>query len=548
MSNQMRQQWTTGLATSVAGGLLVVVVTSIVTFASAYLMSNPWIVGFVSSLVAFVAATSVSTYVLTLRRRRTQFDVDTNLSKRCRGFKFRWISVVVGLLAASAMYFLGAWVSESARPDAEVEEIAPGVAFRDCENCPIIVMVPAGSFSMGSPIGEAGRYANEGPIHPVTINETFGMSVYEVTRGQFKNFVEDSGYEAGEACWTFEDGSWRKRDGRNWKDPGYVQDDQHPVVCVNRDDASEYATWLTAKTGQQYRLPTESEWEYAARAGTNSTNYWGDRLDVAHHWCQNANIADTRTDFLWRVGCDDRYEFTAPVGSYVPNPFRLHDMLGNVWEWTQDCWSDDYSNATADGSAYMSGKCDLGVLRGGSRYVSAEGIRVAHRFRFDPASRNENTGFRVVRWARPTLVTNAPRNVQLPSSRNISIQNEPNVRSMSTTDITDAPNCDILTAEIEDIADTVIRDSSIHEILSVLLKEAPESENEMQVRRVQCAARIAKLAFSTEIRDAEITRVVVANLLARKCSAARELTDELWSRSKKSRIAAKVALECLGRD
>ena len=128
---------------------------------------------------------------------------------------------------------------------------------------------------------------------------------------------------------------------------------------MNWDDANRYVEWLSVKTGQRYRLPTESEWEYAARAGTKTTYYWGDGTEDDWEQCRYANGADLRTELLWRANCDDGHEFTAAVGSYLPNPFGLHDMLGNVWEWTQDCWSDDYSDVPADGSAYGVGQCEL---------------------------------------------------------------------------------------------------------------------------------------------------------------------------------------------
>ena len=541
----MKQQWTIGFVTSVIGGL---VVALMLVLSSAFLMSDPKIVGIVFGVVIFLLATFTSSYVLTLRKRRQNFATYAHVSTRSRGFTFHWVSLIIGLFMAWLAYHAGIWVWYAAQPDAAVEEVEPGVAFRDCKNCPVVMIVPAGSFSMGSPIGEVGRYANEGPIHPRTIHKTLGVGVYEVTRGQFRDFIEASGYDAGDVCWTFENMRWRERIGRSWESPGYLQDDQHPVVCVNRYDVMQYVEWLSATTDQEYRIPTESEWEYAARAGTKTTYYWDDASSSIQNQCENANGADLRTDFLWRVDCDDRYEFTAPVGSYKPNPFGLHDMLGNVWEWTQDCWSDDYSNATADATAYDEAQCELGVLRGGSRYVSAQGIRAAHRYRFDPTSRNQNTGFRVIRWSRAPTETSTRTEPQKLSSQDDSSPVDADTPNERTTKHDEVINCRTLVSEIEDIPTATVRDINIHEILTVLLKESTMSEEDIRVGRIQCAAQISKMVSSLKERDAAIIRVISANIFVQNCSAARELAGELSTQSTKSTYIEKIAIECLGRE
>lgn len=514
------------------------------------LLSNPWIIGIVSSVVGGLMATLISTYILVLRQRRREPDPEAVRGKGSGKTKLFGTAVIIGFAVAWPAYYLGIWLGDSAVGRAEVEQLEAGIVVRDCEFCPTIMVVPAGSFSMGSPVGERGRYDNEGPIHPVSIPEAFGVGVYEVTRDQFREFVEDSGHEAGDACWTYEGRRWRERAGRSWRFPGYAQTERHPVVCVNWDDANRYVEWLSVKTGQRYRLPTESEWEYAARAGTKTTYYWGDGTDDGSKQCRYANVADLRTGLFWRTGCDDGHEYTAAVGSYLPNPFGLHDMLGNVWEWTQDCWSDDYSNSPADGSAYEVGQCKLRVLRGGSRYVSAEGIRAAHRFRFDPASRNQNTGFRVARWGRPVRQRGGEMHAEASAlvareGERSDLANDPQLPT--TIDGTEF-NCDTLTTEIEDIPTNEVRDSSIREIVSILIKELPAVDRENQLPNLQCAGRLAKMPWSTERRDAELTRVIEANIRANQCAAARELTDHLRSRSNKSAQKAKVALECLGRN
>ena len=514
------------------------------------LLSNPWIVGIVSSVVGTLLVT-LSTYFLMRWHRARELGAEADRAKSSGKAKAFSTAAIIGFVVAWPAYHFGIWLWDSAVGGAELEQLEAGAVLRDCDACPTIMVVPAGSFSMGSPVGERGRYDNEGPIHPVSIPEAFGVGVYEVTRGQFREFVKDSGHDAGEACWTYEERRWRERAGRSWRFPGYAQTEQHPVVCVNWDDANRYVEWLSVKTGQLYRLPTESEWEYAARAGTKTTYYWGEGMEDGWRQCRYANGADLRTGLFWRAGCDDGHEYTAAVGSYLPNTFGLHDMLGNVWEWTQDCWSDDYSDSPADGSAYQVGECKLRVLRGGSRYVSAEGIRAAHRLRFDPVSRNQNTGFRVARWRRPVRQRAGEMHVDASA-----VEPREGERSGIAGDDRKLPttrngiefNCDTLTTEIEDIPTNEVRDANIREIVSILIKESSAVDRENQLPNVQCAGRLAKMPRSTERRDVELTRVIEANIRANRCSAARELTDHLRSREKQSAQKAKVALECLGRD
>jgi formylglycine-generating enzyme required for sulfatase activity len=221
---------------------------------------------------------------------------------------------------------------------------------------------------MGSPSDEAGRGSDEGPQHRVSV-AAFSLAKTEITRGQFAAFVNDSGHDAGDQCWTFEGGKYEERSGRNWRNPGYSQRDDHPVVCVNWQDAQAYTQWLSRKTGQNYRLPTEAEWEYAARAGNNTARPWGDSASQA---CGYANIMDSTgkaqvPGVTWEVhNCTDGHAYTAPTSSFTANAFGLHDMIGNVWEWTEDCYHDNYSGAPSDGSAWSGGSCEKRVLRGGS--------------------------------------------------------------------------------------------------------------------------------------------------------------------------------------
>ena len=172
---------------------------------------------------------------------------------------------------------------------------AAAETFRDCPNCPIMVKLAAGTFMMGSPEAETRRegakdedVADERPQHSVTIRRQFAVGQYTVTRGEFSAFVTDTNHDP-RGCSVFRGGSWVLDQNRSWRDPGYAQTDQHPVVCVSFDDAQRYVQWLSRKTGQSYRLPTEAEWEYAARAGTTTARFWGDGRDRA---CDFANAAD----------------------------------------------------------------------------------------------------------------------------------------------------------------------------------------------------------------------------------------------------------------
>ena len=186
---------------------------------------------------------------------------------------------------------------------------------------------------------------------------------------------------------------------RDWRNPGFPQDDTHPVACVSWEDASAYVSWLSQRTGRKYRLLTEAEWEYAARAGTTTARFWGDDAAMS---CIHANGADisTRaqvpaTDSWDAAPCNDRYAYTAPVGSYRANVFGLHDMLGNVEEWTQDCWNGNYRTAPADGSAAAAGDCSLRAVRGGSWDDSPVALRAAYRVGSPTTIRVHRRGFRV---------------------------------------------------------------------------------------------------------------------------------------------------------
>ena len=254
-----------------------------------------------------------------------------------------------------------------------------GGRFRDCEGCPELVVVPSGSFMMGSPASEEGRYKGERPVHRVTISEAFAVGVYEVTRGEFRRFAAATGHNSGGSCDRY----------------AYVKTDRHPVVCVSWRDVQAYVKWLSGESGEEYRLLSESEWEYVARGGTSTARYWG---GTESGQCRNANGADRSTDFRRAVSCDDGYERTGPVGSYEANGYGLYDVLGNVWEWTEDCWNESYDGAPSDGRAWESGDCGRRVVRGGSWFNNPTSLRSARRIRILTSSRNHDVlGFRVAR-------------------------------------------------------------------------------------------------------------------------------------------------------
>jgi formylglycine-generating enzyme required for sulfatase activity/predicted Ser/Thr protein kinase len=269
-------------------------------------------------------------------------------------------------------------------------------AIRDCPTCPLMMVLPAGRFEEGSSDAAypAARFAS--PRHEVIIGRALAMSADEVTVGEFREFVAGTKRQTA-GCTTY-DGHWDFRQTAGWQSPGFAQSDIHPVVCVSWDDAVAYAGWLTAKTGYVYRLPSAAEWEYAARAGRGVEVPWGGAAAAA---CGDANVADysaSRRFPGWDVfPCTDGYVNTAPVGSFSPNAFGLHDLLGNVFEWVQDCWHDDYAGAPVDGSAREEAGCGERELRGGSWFSAPQYVSATYRNRFDHDYRSSSIGFRVVR-------------------------------------------------------------------------------------------------------------------------------------------------------
>ena len=287
----------------------------------------------------------------------------------------------------------------------------PGDAFRDCDKCPELIVVPAGSFTMGSTKAErrwaadqgvdTERYQLEGPSHQVEISYPFAMSKFEIPQEEFAAFAYGTGFEAC-AC-AKNAGPGPETEG-DWRSPGFDQTGRHPATCISWEAAQAYVVWLSKKSGQTYRLPSESEWEYAARGSTTTIRHWGDDWSNSDT-CRFANVADATAEreygLPWVHACDDREAETAQVGSYRPNDFGLYDVLGNVWEWTEDCWNASYAGAPTDGMAWTSGDCSLRVARGGSWDVIPGFVRSAGRAGGIPHNRDFNNGFRIVRTLAP---------------------------------------------------------------------------------------------------------------------------------------------------
>jgi formylglycine-generating enzyme required for sulfatase activity len=243
---------------------------------------------------------------------------------------------------------------------------------------------------MGADPQEGDPSGNESPRHAVSTGSPLLVGRYEVTHAQFAAFAAATGHAAGPGCeiWTPNDRTWEWDRDKDWRDPGYpVEDPTRPVVCMSWDDATAYVAWLSRVTGRRYRLLSEAEWEYAARAWTQTRYWWGDHLPPSRAACDGCGSP-------WDLGK------AAPVGRFPANPFGLHDVHGNVWEWVQDCWHEGYAEAPPDGRAWEAetdGDCARRMLRGGSSISQPETLRAANRLRDNASHRKSDVGFRVAR-------------------------------------------------------------------------------------------------------------------------------------------------------
>jgi formylglycine-generating enzyme required for sulfatase activity len=278
---------------------------------------------------------------------------------------------------------------------------AAGTGFKDCDgDCPELVMMPQGSFTMGSPDNEPVRSSEEGPQHTVTIGYGLAVGKYPVTVAQWAAFIQATGYQGDPAAVNKNNcPALGKADFL-----GYTPTPDDPIVCVNWTEVQKYTEWLSQKTGKNYRLLSEAEWEYAARAGTRTPYPFSATAGVNGV----ASYRDLMNDAnggagIWvdiDPGTLDIYTYTSPVGKFPANAFGLYDMIGNVTEWTQDCFHTSYQDAPANGAAWLAengGICSLRFLRGGSWEDFPGGLRAAARIVTEPVYRRSIDGFRVAR-------------------------------------------------------------------------------------------------------------------------------------------------------
>ncbi len=288
-----------------------------------------------------------------------------------------------------AMFFLLAWICRA-------YSLEPFDQFQDCETCPIMIVLPAGSFMMGSPDDEIDREQDEGPVHIVNILKPFAVGKFEITVAQYSEFISSVGRSELDACSYWSERGPIRDDLHSWQNPDFEQTESDAVLCVNWHDAQRYIQWLNKKTERTYRLLTEAEWEYAARAGHLGRNYWDGIPDTQ---CAHGNGSDKSLNHFLSLptaaDCNDKYPYSAPVGSFQANDFGLYDMLGNANEWLEDCWADSYHLAPSDGSAWLQDGCDRGILRGGAWFNSPRVLRFANRLGNDRDLRLNTFGFRL---------------------------------------------------------------------------------------------------------------------------------------------------------
>jgi formylglycine-generating enzyme required for sulfatase activity len=275
-----------------------------------------------------------------------------------------------------------------------------------------MIRVPAGTFIAGSGKEEtdaagfpAELAAREQPARRIRVEKSFRIARHEVTRGEFARFARETDRSMAGPCSYLADGPanrWESDLAHDWVNPGFDQTDAHPVVCVTIADAKDYAAWLSRKSGRRFRLPSSAEWEYAARAGTTGPYWWGGSAEAL---CRYANVADASRarahnrgviDRAKFVPCDDGHVFTAPVGSFRANPWGLHDVIGNVWEWTLDCAEQRQAGAPADASLRLGGDCTSRINRGASWTNSPKYVRIAVQHPDLADARTTVLGFRLI--------------------------------------------------------------------------------------------------------------------------------------------------------
>jgi len=317
-----------------------------------------------------------------------------------------WGAIAAGLacVALAGEYLFGWPVSLANSGHVSFAKDAPEAlqsrpTFRDCANCPEMVALAAGEFMMGSPKDERGRQGAEGLPRRVVIPKPIAIGKFEVTVDQFSAFVAETGMTEKNLCHVMVEidgtrGVWGPPEA-SFREPGFEISGSQPVVCVSLHEAQAYVMWLRRRTGKPYRLLTEAEWEYAARAGTSTTYSFGDDETAL---CGYARFADLGSRLGWGNTCrsDTAAYGPLPVGSLKPNQWGIFDMHGNAWEWVEDCWTPIPSEIPTDGSAFSrAGSCEVGVMRGGSWAAGRAKVRSATRWPMTATSHYHHIGFRI---------------------------------------------------------------------------------------------------------------------------------------------------------
>ena len=261
--------------------------------------------------------------------------------------------------------------------------------FKDCLTCPKMVFITGGEFMMGSSIDDYERDVDEGPQLKIKIKR-FALSQTEITKSQWNEFENKSGYRTLSGCLAFDGEGYKYETNLSWKSPGFEQDQDHPVVCVSWIDVQEYIKWLSTQTGRQYRLPSEQEWEYAARAGSKDSYPWKfEKLS-----CGYSNIADDslkgKVSFRKFSPCNDTFPYTSKVANFNSNNWGLYDMQGNVMEWVQSCWTPTLLENSSEPI-----NCSKRVMRGGGWDLPVKYARFSYRGKGDQKNRGNSIGFRV---------------------------------------------------------------------------------------------------------------------------------------------------------
>lgn len=299
-----------------------------------------------------------------------------------------WLLGLAPIAPGATQQCEGIWVAIGTQ---EHRCLRPGAGerFKDCADCPELVVVPAGTFMMGSPPTERQREGVREDQVPVTIAKPLAIGAFTVTRREFGAFVAATNYALDAGCYFWTGTTWEERSDRSWYSPGFVQDDRHPVTCVDLKAAKAYAVWLSQTTGKTYRLPSESEREYAARAGTVTPFWWGLSIttDLANY---NGSPFEGGATGEWR-------QTTVRVDSFRANPWGLYNVHGNVWDWTDDCWNETNAGNPGDGSVRTTGDCTWRVARGGAWNYPPTFLRAAFRYWNLPHNRSSVQGFRVAR-------------------------------------------------------------------------------------------------------------------------------------------------------